>query len=365
MKLVCEFCQNSFTTNIILKNHQKTAKYCIEKQNKKSDITKIFNCDGCKKEFLKKSNLTRHEKSCIYILKNENEELKKQLNEKEIKFLKIINEKDIEFQKQLNEKEIEFKRQLNEKESEITSLKEEVISYKSKIEIYKEDKDCLHKIALQPKTNNNNNNITNNLGILNLDTLTRNFQSALENISADDILDGQKSIARLVAPCFIEDDGTKLLSCSDISRSIFAYKDASGSVIKDLQCAKIAKTIEPFASQKASEFIIKDFEKKGKSNRLKLLKKRMEEIEVEIENLEKHQKGYSVDSYNYRMIHDNIENLHDAFNDSHKELKMLEEAGVTHDDDDVSDNRLMEAEEEISLLKTDSKKFAKELASQL
>ena len=286
MKLVCKFCENSFTTNIILKNHQKTAKYCIEKQNKKSDIKNIYNCDGCKKEFLQKNNFIRHKKNCIYILKNENEELKKQLNEK-----------DIEFQKQLNEKEIELKRQLNEKESEITSLKEEIISYKSKIEIYKEDKDCLHKIALQPKTNNNN--ITNNLGILNLDTLTRNFQSALENISADDILDGQKSIARLVAPCFIEDDGTKLLSCSDISRSIFAYKDGSGSVIKDLQCAKIAKTIEPFASQKASEFIIKDFEKKGKSNRLKLLKKRMEEIEVEIENLEKHQKGYKIDSSKY------------------------------------------------------------------
>lgn len=360
MKLVCEFCQNSFTTNIILKNHQKTARYCIEKQNKKSDITNIFNCDGCKKEFLKKSNLSRHEKSCIYILTKQNDELKKQLNEKEIEFLKKINEKDIEFQKNLNEKEIELKKQLNE----ITSLKEEIISYKSKIEIYKEDKDCLHKIALQPKTNNNNNNITNNLGILNLDTLTRNIQSALENICVDDILDGQKSIARLVAPCFVEDDGTKLLSCSDISRSIFAYKDVSGSVIKDLQCAKIARTIEPFASQKASEFIIKDYEQKAKSNRLKLLKKRMEEIEVEIENLENHQKGYKIDSYNYRIIHDNIENLHDAFNDSHKELKMLEEAGITHDDD-VSDNRLMEAEEDISLLKTDSKKFAKELASQL
>ena len=353
MKFNCEYCKTIFDTKAILKKHQKSAKYCLEIQNKILENNNSHKCRACDKLFSQKSNLTRHEKSCIYIFKNENEELKK-----------IINEKDIEFQKQLNEKEIEFKRQLNEKESEITSLKEEIISYKSKIEIYKEDKDCLHKIALQPKTNNNNN-ITNNLGILNLDTLTRNFQSALENISADDILDGQKSIARLVAPCFIEEDGTKLLSCSDISRSIFAYKDASGSVIKDLQCAKIAKTIEPFASQKASEFIIKDFEKKGKSNRIKLLKKRMEEIEVEIENLEKHQRGYSVDSYNYRMIHDNIENLHDAFNDSHKELKMLEEAGVTHDDDDVSDNRLMEAEEEISLLKTDSKKFAKELASQL
>lgn len=331
MKFTCEYCQTLFDTKGILKNHQKSAKYCLEKQNKTFEINNCHKCKACDKLFSQKSNLTRHEKTCIYILINQNEELK---------------------------------RQLNEKESEITSLKEEIISYKSKIEIYKEDKDCLHKIALQPKTNNNN--ITNNLGILNLDTLTRNFQSALENISADDILDGQKSIARLVAPCFIEDDGTKLLSCSDISRSIFAYKDGSGSVIKDLQCAKIAKTIEPFASKKASEFIIKDFEKKGKSNRLKLLKKRMEEIEVEIENLEKHQKGYKIDSYNYRMIHDNIENLHDAFNDSHKELKMLEEAGVTHDDDDdISENRLMEAEEDISLLKTDSKKFAKELASQL
>ena len=329
MELICEFCQKSFNTEGILKNHQKTAKYCLEKQNK--TIDNIYKCKGCEKLFSQKSNLSRHEKGCIYIVINQVEELKKQLNEKDV---------------------------------EITSLKEQVISYRSQIELYKQDKDLVHKLALQPK-NNTTTNITNNLGILNIDKFTKNVESALENIHPYDLLEGQKSIARIVAPCFTESDGTKLISCADVARSIFSYKDNSGSVIRDPQCQKLAKTIEPLASKKATELIIKDYKRKEKSNRLKDLKLEIQLNEEKIEELEEHQRGYKRDSSHFKRLENDIEKLYDDNNDKYEEIKLLEEQGITPGNDDVCDERLIEAEEDIKLMKNDSKKFAKELVNHI
>ena len=43
----CKFCESSFISQNSLNHHQKTAKYCLQKQC----IENNFTCSGCKKSF--------------------------------------------------------------------------------------------------------------------------------------------------------------------------------------------------------------------------------------------------------------------------------------------------------------------------
>ena len=67
-----------YTSKGNLIKHQRTAKYCLEIQEKKlgkdSDKieTRTFNCDFCTKKFSQKSHLFRHTPLCINKYKFEN-----------------------------------------------------------------------------------------------------------------------------------------------------------------------------------------------------------------------------------------------------------------------------------------------------
>ena len=103
---ICNFCEKTFSTKTNLVQHQKTAKYCLVKQNISSNK---FNCDECLKYFSNKSSMIRHKQSCEYnilkpykdkmkILENENNIYKKQIEYQQniIKELKNITLKAIE-----------------------------------------------------------------------------------------------------------------------------------------------------------------------------------------------------------------------------------------------------------------------------
>ena len=57
----CEYCGSILKTELTLKNHQKTAKYCLIKQNKNFEEHK---CCFCKASFVLKSCLYKHLKIC-------------------------------------------------------------------------------------------------------------------------------------------------------------------------------------------------------------------------------------------------------------------------------------------------------------
>ena len=62
----CEFCKTTFNTKSSLKNHLRTAKYCI--QNRTETFTKeivIFDCKYCNKILSSKQNLNIHFQICI------------------------------------------------------------------------------------------------------------------------------------------------------------------------------------------------------------------------------------------------------------------------------------------------------------
>jgi hypothetical protein len=59
----CEYCEQILQTQSSLKQHQKTAKYCLSKQNK-SHSEEEHTCNFCSKSFTLKSSLEKHLRIC-------------------------------------------------------------------------------------------------------------------------------------------------------------------------------------------------------------------------------------------------------------------------------------------------------------
>jgi len=99
--MICEFCENNFSSISNLVNHQKTAKYCLKKQNK--NIEKQFTCIGCNSEFTRKHDFNRHIKSCKSNLSHEiileNSEIKDKIILMEVQFNDKLCEKDKQIEK--------------------------------------------------------------------------------------------------------------------------------------------------------------------------------------------------------------------------------------------------------------------------
>ena len=59
--MICQHCNNEFSTLTVLKNHQKTAKYCMKLQNVNIPNIKCYKCD---KIFTRQFGLDRHLTIC-------------------------------------------------------------------------------------------------------------------------------------------------------------------------------------------------------------------------------------------------------------------------------------------------------------
>ena len=105
----CEFCDKEFKSKSNFNFHQKTTKYCLEKQGK--EVNNENECKYCKKRFTKKQNLYTHLEICnIKIIDNEenkkNKELENKLKEVEIRNKELENKlKEVE----IRNKELEDK----------------------------------------------------------------------------------------------------------------------------------------------------------------------------------------------------------------------------------------------------------------
>lgn len=228
----CEFCNKIFSTKGTLKNHQKTAKYCLEIQSKNLDTKHV--CKKCNKVFTQKIRLNTH--NCVdknIIIK----ELKDKYKELEDKY-KELNE-NLEHKNKELEEEIRNNKEL---EIEIKFLKEQ-------------NKNCMNiigDIAKEPKNNitniNKSTNSYNNNKIMNMNTFNMDkdrIKNIFENnLTQNDIVYGQKSIANFAFKHLLKDDeGNLVYICTDPSRNIFKYKDESGDIQRDINANKLTNLL--------------------------------------------------------------------------------------------------------------------------
>lgn len=196
MSEICEYCKKGFVNKFVLKNHLKTAKFCIQIRYPHG-IENEHVCQYCEKAFTIKFNLEKHESKCIYS-KFHVDKLQKTINDYkfEIEKLKIENH----FLKKLSEiKDVAIEKSENRTQE-------------------------LALVAVKKPTTNNKN-IINNMAPITQEWL----KSQAEFLTPSHVEEGAKGYASFAIDYSLKDR----VQVSDISRSIVQYKDEKGASVKE------------------------------------------------------------------------------------------------------------------------------------
>ena len=203
----CQYCNNEFTNNKILRKHLKLAKYCQKLRVKKTNEF-LFGCDYCDECFYEYDALEIHSNNCVKKYQIEIEKLKlevKQLKEK------------------LNQNNIVYN-----------------INNNGNINI------C-DNMTIKVKINNYLSNMKC------LDLSDERIENIIKTkLSQEHVINGQKGIAHFVVDNILKDENGNLsYICSDFSRKVFQYKNGR-EIVKDLSANKL---IDKLISNKLCEKI--------------------------------------------------------------------------------------------------------------
>lgn len=186
MEFKCEFCGSKFNRVCNLITHKKTAKYCLETRGLKS----LNECMGCNKVFGKKCNMERHQLSCVLYIKEENERLKRCLEEKDTKIVGL--------------------------QEEIAKLRLVIAESKGKISVYKE----------RPSIVNNTQYINPKLLTIQCDKISpltlENVKKEVEGggYTYDNFIRGEAGLVDFIST-LISDEDQKNYVCTDSARNKF------------------------------------------------------------------------------------------------------------------------------------------------
>lgn len=224
---VCQFCEKTFSSKSNMTNHQNTAKFCINLQNK--DEYKFFECPHCDKKFT--SHYRQLEHAC--------EKNKKKRDE-----LQIIEQKRKDEETKIIE---DCEKRFHEKYQEKLKDKDEYIA-KLEARIDKFEK-TIADIALQPKTTNTTTNTNNstNMTIMNRFDIndTKQIGEVIQKyLTKDVIARGQEGIAVMLSEHLLKGpNGESLYDCTDVSRQSFEFINADGNVETDPKATKLIRSI--------------------------------------------------------------------------------------------------------------------------
>ena len=285
----CQFCEKILSNIYSLKNHQKTAKFCLQKQGKINEIN--FECECCYKKFTTKDNLNTHTKICKERIKEENnkekechltlekikKEYKLELDNKEKECHSTLEKIKKEYKLELDNKEKEYNSNLekikkeykleidkikDEYKLELDKTKEKLFRLEGKLSILENNKECLYDIAKQPKiTNTNNNNkilsITSHMDFNNTEHVKKLIE---EKYDTKYLFQGQKGVAQFAVDYILKDDNGELrYVCTDPSRQIFKYKDSEGFIKKDVEAKKLTGFLVNSGIQEKTHNVAIDF----------------------------------------------------------------------------------------------------------
>ena len=203
MIYTCSFCKAEFKNNSLLVRHQKTAKYCLEKQKISS-----YNCSYCSKSLSSIERLETH------LLKCNN-------------FIRF--QKDKEYTILLENKDKEYTILLENKDKEYTILLE------NKDKQIKELQDIIEKLATtainRPTQTTQINNYIHTLKPISQENLEYNTN----NLRIEHILKGPEGYAEFALDYPLKDS----VVCVDYARRKVKYKDEEGNIITDPKMTKL------------------------------------------------------------------------------------------------------------------------------
>lgn len=220
----CHYCNKTFSAKSSLFHHQKTAKFCIQKQGLQAN--QDYKCTYCSKILSTQLRLNTHIKICKIRLKEEEDKDTAELER--------------------------CKLDVKDKNELIVQLKERE---KQKDEYIKELKDMLEKanraiteIAMQPKTTNTNTNndnrtshITNNFDINDIAKLTRVLDM---HLTKDVLRRGQEGLAEMLKEHLLQTaTGEPIYECTDVARQKFEFRNADGNIETDPKATKLIRNL--------------------------------------------------------------------------------------------------------------------------
>lgn len=259
----CDFCDKIFISKYSLTKHQKTAKYCLDKQGLSSN----FKCDNCNKTYGSKERLNEHIFFCEKLKEKYNCNIKEQ-----IEYIKKQNEEyktelcKLDIQIKERDKIIERHAQENKEkdrviERYIQELKEERDRHIQELKDMLENANkTITEIAKQPKTTNTNTNTTNIKGNQNIRNILSNNEKYQQNTSREHIISvaehidnnnmenyfwkGQRGMAQFVIENIVKtEDGQMLLCCTDLTRHRFKYVDEKDEIREDVEARTFTQKV--------------------------------------------------------------------------------------------------------------------------